>query len=91
MKLFDREYILIENVRDAFNEEEVLSLCTDYFKDYDYILGDIAYSKLRLKGFTKKDNKINNKNNDYDRIKDYIKNNCAYGCKYFILERKSVD
>ncbi len=91
MKLFDREYELIENVRDAFNEEEVLSLCTDYFKDYDYIVGDIAYSKLRLKGFTKKNNKINNKNNDFDRVKDYIENNCAYGCKYFILERKSVD
>ena len=24
---------------------------SDYFYDYDYIVGDIAYSKLRLKGF----------------------------------------
>ncbi len=88
MKLFDREYELIENVRDAFNEEEVLSLCTDYFKDYDYIVGDIAYSKLRLKGFTKKGNKFNNKINDYERVDKYIEENCAYGCRYFILEKE---
>ena len=91
MILFDKEYTLIENERDAFNEEEVRNLCTDYFEGYDYIVGDIAYSKLRLKGFTKKGNKLNNKNNDFSKVKDYIKNNCAYGCRYFILERKSID
>ena len=34
------EYILIENYRDAFELEEFLNKCTDYFVDYDYIVGD---------------------------------------------------
>lgn len=89
MQLFNREYTLIKNYNDAFNEEEFLNKVTDFFEDYDYIVGDIAYSKLRLKGFTNKDNKINNKINDYSRVNDYIKNNCAYGCKYFILKREN--
>ena len=54
----DQEYKLIENYRDCFD----LSLISeklndvDYFDTYDYILGDFAYDKLRLKGFYKKDN-----------------------------------
>ena len=90
MELFGKRYKLIENYNDAFNEEEVKNKVTEYFEDYDYIVGDIAYSKLRLKGFTKKGNKLNNKINDFSRVKDYIKDNCAYGCKYFILERENV-
>ena len=90
MELFGKRYKLIENYNDAFNKEEVKNKVTEYFEDYDYIVGDIAYSKLRLKGFTKKGNKLNNKINDFSRVKDYIKDNCAYGCKYFILERENV-
>ena len=90
MKVFGLEYKLIENYRDAFNEEEFLSKCTDYFKDYDYIVGDIAYGKLRLKGFNKKSNKSFRSINDFSKVEDYIKNNCAYMCKYFILERENV-
>ena len=26
-------------------------------------------------------------NNDYSKIDDYIKNNCAYDCRYFIIKR----
>lgn len=81
------EYKLIENVRDAFNEEAFLERYTPFFEIYDYIVGDIAYSKLRLKGFTNKTNKAHNENNDYKRLESYIKDNCAYGCKYFVLER----
>ena len=59
--------------------------CKD--KDYDYIVGDIAYSKLRLKGFNKKNNKNFNQINDYKNVEKYIKENCAFDCKYFILEK----
>ena len=81
------EYTLIKNYRDAFNEEEFLSKCTDYFIDYDYIVGDIAYSKLRLKGFYESSNKKVKKINNYDNLDDYLKTNCAVDCKYFILKR----
>ncbi|MCI6349616.1 MAG: YutD family protein [Tenericutes bacterium] len=87
MKLLDQEYKLIKDNGECFDLELVKEKITDYFKDYDYIVGDIAYSKLRLKGFTKKDNKMNNEINDFDRLDKYILENCAYGCKYFILEK----
>ena len=60
---------------------------TEYFDDYDFIVGDWAYGKVRLKGFNNKSNKHYNKFNDSDKIDKYIKEYCAYGCKYFILER----
>lgn len=87
MELLDQEYKLIKDNGECFDLELVKEIITDYFKDYDYIVGDIAYSKLRLKGFTKKDNKMNNEINDFDRLDKYILENCAYGCKYFILEK----
>ena len=81
------KYKIIKDEDKTCDIELLKEMITDYFNEYDYIVGDWAYSKLRLKGFTKKDNKINNKINDYSKVDDYIKNNCAYGCKYFILEK----
>ena len=83
----DIEYILIKNYRDAFNEEEFILKCTDYFYDYDYIVGDIAYSKLRLKGFYDSSNKKAKKINNYDNLDSYLKDNCAVDCRYFIVKR----
>ena len=87
MNILGSEYKLIKDNKECFDFDEVNAKVTDYFSDYDYMVGDWAYGKLRLKGFTKKDNKLNNPINDYDRIDSYIENNCAYGCKYFILEK----
>ena len=83
----DQEFNLLENYRDGFDKTEVENKLTDYFDIYDYIVGDWAYGKLRLKGFCKKDNKNLNKINDYNNKDNYIKNECAYNCRYFILER----
>ncbi len=54
----NREYELIKNYKDGFDKEEFTEKYTDYFYDYDYIVGDIAYGKLRLKGFYEKNNKF---------------------------------
>ena len=91
VKVLDNEYELIENYNNAFDEEEFTNKCTEYFLDFDYIVGDIAYGKLRLKGFNKKGSKNYKEINDYDNVSKYIKENCAYGCKYFILEKKMFD
>ena len=85
----DIEYKLIEDNKDAFILEDVKEKLTDtdYFNNFDYILGDYSYDKLRFKGFYKKDNKKVSKINNFDSIKDYINNYCSYGCRYFILEK----
>ena len=84
----NQEYELIINYKDAFEEELFLEKCTDYFYDYDYVVGDIAYSKLRLKGFYDEKNKKAKKINNYKYLKDYLKNNCAVECKYFVLRKQ---
>ena len=87
VKVGEYSFEIIENNREAFNEEEFINLFTEYFYDYDYIVGDYAYNKLRLKGFYEDSNK---KSKDYNKISGknaYIENNCAYNCKYFVLKK----
>lgn len=81
------KYELIDNYKDAFNEEQFKEKCTDYFYDYDYIIGDIAYGRLRLKGFYDHNNKKAQKINDFDNKDNYFLTNCASDCKYFIVKK----
>ncbi len=87
----NNKYKLIKDYKEGFDKDLFLEKYTNYFENYDYIVGDIAYSKLRLKGFNKKKNKNFNKINDYNNLDKYIKENCAYGCKYFVLEKISEE
>jgi len=81
----NKKYQVMKNYKDALNVEELKEKLTEYFDDFDYIVGDIAYSKLRLKGFNSKTNKNFKPFNDVDKVEEYIKNNCAYGCKWFMI------
>ncbi|NCC70748.1 DUF1027 domain-containing protein [bacterium] len=85
----DIKYNLIEEVGEAFDLEMFQDRYTDYFYPYDYVVGDIAYGKLRLKGFYKENSKEVKSYNNIKKLKKYIDENCAYGCKYFVLERTS--
>ncbi len=87
IEIEENVYVLKTNYNDGFNEEEFKGKYTDYFKNYDYIVGDIAYGKLRLKGFNSKGNQNFNKINNFDTLDKYIEENCAFGCKYFVLEK----
>jgi len=81
------EYELIQNYRDAFEEKDFLEKCTDYFYDYDYIIGDIAYGKLRLKGFYDEKNKKVKILNNFKFKDKYLSEHCANDCRYFILKK----
>ena len=85
----NQEYELITNYRNAYSEKDFQNRYTDYFQDYDYIVGDIAYSSLRLKGFYDAKNKKVKKLNNYNNLEEYLKNNCAVDCKYFVLKKIS--
>lgn len=86
-KYNDINYEIIKDYKNGFEDSEVKEKLTDFFIDYDYILGDWAYGKLRLKGFNDKTNKNYNEVNDYEKIEQYIKKHCAYECRYFILKK----
>lgn len=83
----NNEYELIKEHKDAFDKETFLNRCTEYFYDYDYIVGDIAYGKLRLKGFYDETNKKVKNINNYKNLDKYLKEDCAYDCKYFVLKK----
>ena len=81
------KYEVVKNYRDGFDKDAFLERVTEYFDEYDYIFGDWAYGKLRLKGFNDTKNKKTTKINDIATLDNYIKNNCAYDCKYFLLKK----
>lgn len=87
IKLNELDYEVIDNDNTNLDLEEITKLATDYFIPYDYIIGDYAYGKLRLKGFCDKSNKLFNKINDIANKEKYIKEDCAYGCTYFVLKK----
>ena len=87
VKINDKEYELIKDYKNGFEQLPIEEKLTEYFDNYDYILGDWSYGKLRLKGFCEKKNKKFKALNDIDKVEDYIKNNCAYECSYFILKK----
>ncbi len=86
--LNNNEYEIVKDYKNAFNLEETEQLATDYFIDFDYILGDYAYNKLRLKGFYDDNNKKANEINKYSYLSEYVDKYCAYDCRYFVLKRK---
>ena len=89
IKINNNNYEVIKEYKDGFELDAILEKCneTDYFDDYDYIFGDWAYGKLRLKGLYDKNNSKCNENNSYENIEDYIKKYCAYECRYFIIKK----
>ena len=83
----DIEYEIIRNDKDCINKKELEEKITDYFDEYDYIMGDFAYDKVRLKGYYNSDNKMAKKINDIKYLDDYIKNYCSYGARIFLLKK----
>lgn len=83
----DKKYVLEKDYKDVFNLEEVKEKCTDYFDDFDYILGDYSYGKLRMKGFYDGKNKKAKEINNINQLDDYLNNYCAYNCGYFLLKK----
>ena len=80
-------YEIVENYKDGFDYETLKEKATDYFNDYDYILGDWSYGKLRLKGFCDKENNHFRDINSIDNYKTYVKTECAYDCSWFLIKK----
>lgn len=86
-KLLDDNYKVIKGTEN-FDYEEVKKLFTDYFQDYDYVLGDYSYGKIRLKGFYDSNNKKVKKLNDIKYLDNYIEEYCSKGAKTFLIKKE---
>ena len=87
IELLNTMYEVFKDENDVFNLSDINNLITDYFLPYDYILGDYAYGRLRLKGFYDVNNKKVSNINNIKFVDKYINDYCAYMCKYFILKK----
>ena len=86
----NNKYEIIKDYRNGFDKEEFISKCTDYFYEFDYVVGDWAYDKLRLKGFYEDKNSKSKDFNKISNLDNYLKENCAYDCKYFVAKKINV-
>lgn len=87
IKINGFEYEIIRNDSDCLDKEILSEKITEYFDDFDYIFGDYAYDKVRLKGYYDSSNSKAKRINDIKYLDDYIKNYCSFGAKVFLLKR----
>lgn len=87
IEINDIEYEIVKDEGNCINKEELMEKITDYFDPYDYIFGDYAYEKVRLKGYYDSKNKKTTEINNIKYLDDYIKNYCSYGAKYFLIKK----
>ena len=81
------QYEVINNEKDAIDVDVLSEKITDYYDGFDYIVGDYAYGKVRLKGFNDKTNKYFKPINDISNLNKYIEESCAFGCKWFCIKK----
>ena len=81
------KYEILQDYKNGFDLDDFISHYTDFYEDYDYIVGDIAYNKLRLKGFYESNNKKVKDINNYKNLDNYLKEYCAVDCRYYILKK----
>ena len=78
---------LVEDYRDAFDEEQFKKKYSEVLNKYDYIVGDIGYEKLRLTGFYRDSKSKVERDKKYSAIQDYLYEYCNFGCAYFVLRK----
>ncbi len=81
------EYEIKKNYKDSIDLDELKELYTDYFEEFDYLLGDYSYNKLRLKGYYDSKNKKVKDYNDIKTYENYLNEFCAVECPYFLLKK----
>lgn len=83
----NQTYEIMRNDDNCLSKEELKEKITDYFDNFDYIMGDFSYDKVRLKGYNDSNNEKTTRVNDIKYLDDYINNYCNYGSKIFLLKK----
>lgn len=84
--LNNNKYKIVEDYREALDLELLEERYSEFLEKYDYIVGDISYDKLRLRGFYEDNNKKVPIDMRISNLEDYLLEYCSFGCKYFVLE-----
>lgn len=87
IELNGKNYEIIENIREGFQEEALKNRYSEILAKYDYIVGDWGYEQLRLKGFYKDRNTKAAIDSKISTLDDYLYEYCNFGCAYFVLKK----
>lgn len=87
LKIGEREYELITNYRDAFDQEKLDERFSEILGKYDYIVADWGFEQLRLKGFYEETNRRAPLDQRINTLEDYLYEYCNFGCAYFVLKQ----
>ncbi|SDM75259.1 YutD family protein [Bacillus sp. OK048] len=80
-------YEIVQERREAFNEEALKARYSEILSRYDYIVGDWGYGQLRLKGFFDDQNQKATFDTKISTLNEYLYEYCNFGCAYFVLKR----
>ncbi|MCW1927614.1 YutD family protein [Bhargavaea beijingensis] len=87
IKIENTEYVVIEDYRDALQQEALESRYSDILAKYDFIVGDWGYGQLRLRGFFDDRNPKATIATKISTLEDYLYEHCNFGCAYFVLKK----
>ncbi|WP_414051118.1 YutD family protein [Macrococcus animalis] len=87
IQLNQHYFHLLENYNNAFDQEMFEGRYSEILDRYPYIVGDIGFEQLRLKGFFEDKKKGADISRRFSAIQDYLLEYCNFGCPFFILKR----
>ena len=82
----ERSYRLVEDYREAYNQQKMAARFSDLLEKYDFLVGDIAADQLRLRGFYKDGTAGIARSNQISALQDYLYEEVNFGAPYFVLE-----
>lgn len=83
----NNNYELVQQTKDAFNEDAFKARYSDILNKYDYIVGDWGYNQLRLRGFFDDQNQKATYDTKISTLSEYLFEYCNFGCAYFVLKK----
>lgn len=86
LQIKEDKYRIKTNYREALDLELLEERYSDLLEKYDYIVGDMSYGKLRLRGFYNDSDKKAPIDMKIAHLDDYLLEYCSFGCAYFVLE-----
>ncbi|MGX6979965.1 YutD family protein [Vagococcus elongatus] len=86
-----KEYKLLTDFREGFDLDSLNDRYSDVLNKYDFIVGDIGFDQLRLKGFFEDYRKKVAVDQKISALEDYLYEYCNFGCAYFVLEKVEKD
>lgn len=82
----ERQYKLVANYRDAYNDDRLAARFSEFLEKYDFIVGDIASDQLRMHGLYQDGKTGVSRNAQISALQDYLFEDINFGAPYFILE-----